>query len=76
MIFVRESAKVNTNAYIENILTPTLLEMKKYFKNKEFTFQQDGAPSHTSKKTEDWCRVNFPLFSSKQLWLPSSADHI
>ena len=25
-------------------------------KNEVYTFQHDGAPSHTSKKTQSWCR--------------------
>lgn len=74
LIFVKEGAKVNTNAYIDDILTPALCEMKKHFKNETFTFQQDGAPSHTSNRTQEWCRANFPKFWSKDLWPPSSPD--
>jgi hypothetical protein len=37
-------------------------------------FQQDGAPAHNSKRTQDWCRVNLPEFWWKELWLPSSPD--
>ena len=55
IIFVPQGAKVNTNAYIETILTPALQAAKKHFKDKPFIFQQDGAPSHTSKKTQKWC---------------------
>ena len=74
LIFVKEGAKVNTNVYIDDILTPALCEMKKHFKNDKFTFQQDGAPSHTSNRTQEWCRANFPNFWSKDLWPPSSPD--
>ena len=49
LIFVPQDAKVNTNPYIETILTPALQEAKKHFKNKPFTFQQYGASSHMSK---------------------------
>lgn len=74
LIFVPQGAKVNTNSYIELILTPALQEAKKHFKNRPFTFQQDGAPSHTSNKTQKWCQDNFPRFWSKELWPPSSPD--
>ena len=74
LIFVKEGVKVNTNVYIDEILTPALREMKKHFKNREFTFQQDGTPSHTSKKTQEWCQANFPKFWSKELWPTSSPD--
>ena len=52
LIFVKEGVKVNTDSYVNDILTPALASMKEKFKNKSFTFQQDGAPSHTSKKTQ------------------------
>ena len=65
---------MNTNAYIETILTPALQAAKKHFKDKSFIFQQDGAPSHTSKKTQKWCQDHFPGFWSKEVWPPSSPD--
>ena len=74
IIFVPQGAKVNTNAYIETILTPALQAAKKHFKDKPFIFQQDGAPSHTSKKTQKWCQDDFPGFWSKEVWPPSSPD--
>ena len=74
LIFVPQGAKVNTNAYIETILTPALQAAKKHFKDKPFIFQQDGAPSHTSKKTQKWCQDHFPGFWSKEVWPPSSPD--
>ena len=32
----------------------------------DFTFLQDGAPSHTSNKTQAWCRNNFQRFWGKE----------
>ena len=49
-------------------------DMKKHFKIKDFTFQQDGASSHTSNKTEALCRNNYPRFWSKEFWPLSSSD--
>ena len=74
LIFVPQGAKVNTKAYIETILTPALQAAKKHFKDKPFIFQQHGAPSHTSKKTQKWCQDHFPGFWSKEAWPPSSPD--
>ena len=42
LIFVKEGVKVNTDSYVNDILTPALASMKEKFKNKSFTFQQDG----------------------------------
>lgn len=74
IIFVPQGVKVNTNVYIDTILTPALQAAKKHFKDKPFIFQQDGAPSHTSKKTQKWCQDHFPGFWSKEVWPPSSPD--
>ena len=59
---------------MEGILTPDLVEMKKHFRDKVFTFQQDGAPSHTANKTQTWYEHHFPRFWRKELWPPSSPD--
>jgi hypothetical protein len=49
----------------------------------EWTFMQDGAPSHTSTNdnpdrfripTQRWCDENFPDFIEKDEWPPSSPD--
>ena len=61
---------MNTNAHIETILTPALQAAKKHFK----TVQQDGAPSHPSKKTQKWCQDHFPRFWSKEVWPPSDLN--
>ena len=67
LIFVEQGVKINSDHYINNILVPALEEMKKHFKDQPFTFQQDGAPTHTSRKTQDWCQRHFPRFWSKEM---------
>ena len=69
-----QGAKVNTNSYIKGILTPALVEIKKHFRDEVFTFQQEGAPSHTANKTQTWCEHLFPRFWRKELWPPLSPD--
>ena len=59
---------------ILEIVSPALIEMKSKWKNEVFTFQHDGAPSHTSKKTQSWSRENSPSFWGKEMWPPSSPD--
>ena len=48
--------------------------MKKHFRNKNFAFSQDSAPSYMSRKTQAWCRANFLNFWSKKIWLPALLD--
>ena len=38
LIFVKKGTKLHANSYIEDILTPAHVEMKKYFKDDPFTF--------------------------------------
>ena len=40
-----------------------------------FTFQQNGAPAHTSKHAQDWCLQNLPSFINKDDWLGNSPDY-
>ena len=71
----REARRENQHRIIiKDILVPALLEMKNHFMEKPFVFQQDGAPAHTSKKTQEWCKSQFPNFWSKEMWPPSSPD--
>ena len=55
-------ATVNINVYIDEILAPALRDMKEHFKNGDFTFQEEGALSHISNKTQVWGRENYPRF--------------
>lgn len=45
LVFVEPGVKINIDYYIKSILEGTLIPWaKKTFLNKQFTFQQDGAP--------------------------------
>jgi hypothetical protein len=37
-------------------------------------FQQDGAPAHTSNRTQKWLADNVAQFWDKSMWPPSSPD--
>jgi hypothetical protein len=37
-------------------------------------FQQDRAPTHNSKATQDWYQENLPEFWLKEVWSTSSPD--
>ncbi len=37
-------------------------------------FQQDGAPAHNSKRTQEWLKANLPEVWEKEIWPPSSPD--
>ena len=44
------------------------------FGNKDYVFQQDGAPAHTSNIVQNWAKENFKGFWAKEIWLQSSPD--
>lgn len=49
-------------------------EVKLLPKMSRAIFQQDGAPAHHARKTQDWCRDNFPGFWEKGTWPGNSPD--
>ncbi len=62
-----KSLKINTDEYIktlEEVMKPWMDEVPG---GRPYFFQQDGAPAHNSKRTQDWCRENLPEFWGKEL---------
>ena len=53
--------------YIETILTPALQAAKKHFKDKLFTFQQDGTLSYMSKKPRSGAMTTFHVYGARRL---------
>ena len=41
---------------------------------RSYVFQQDGAPAHNAKVTQDWLSANLPDFWGKELRMPGSPD--
>ena len=40
----------------------------------KLVFQQDGVPAHTSKLSQEWCRLNLPGYWAKKVWPGNSPD--
>ncbi len=66
--------KVNAEVYVEVLETKVLPWMFEVAGGRLFTFQQDGAPAHTSARAQKWCAQNMPNFIEKDSWPPSSPD--
>jgi hypothetical protein len=73
-IFVPEGEKVNTEAYIGLLEANLLPWLRKNYPAGNYVFQQDGAPAHTSNRTQKWLADNLAQFWNKTLWPPSSPD--
>ena len=75
LVFVPSGVKINANTYKELILEPVVKKLAEtMFNNGEFLFQQDGAPAHTARSTQEWLKNEIPGFLSKEEWPPSSPD--
>uniref|UniRef100_A0A1I7RU52 DDE_3 domain-containing protein n=1 Tax=Bursaphelenchus xylophilus TaxID=6326 RepID=A0A1I7RU52_BURXY len=75
LIFVEERVKVNKEVYCRDILESVVLPWsKKHFGKQKWVFQQDSAPAHKAKSTQDWCRSHFPDFITTADWPPYSPD--
>jgi len=44
------------------------------FSGRKWVFQQDSAPAHKAKKTQEWLQRNFPAFISAECWPSGSPD--
>ena len=51
-----------------------LLSLYVLFKGQEWVFQQDSAPAHNAKTTQEWLRKNPMAFISVENWSSGSAD--
>jgi transposase len=71
--FIADKAKVNAKYYVEELL-PMLVEDCENLMPQDFIFQQDGAPAHGAKLSQDWISVNCPDFIEKDSWPPNSPD--
>ena len=78
---------VDAEYYVEDILEKEVKPLLKRSKRtneattnkmvvnkRRFTFQQDGAPAHTSKHAQDWCLQNLPSFINKDDWPGNSPN--
>ena len=75
LIFVNQGAKINAKCYVDNILKPMLEYAKDHFgEDTVWTFQQDGATSHTANVTQNWWRSYFKFLVQRNVasMLPGS----
>lgn len=74
-VFIQSGMRINAEMYLEilrNHVKPWI--EANYPPGTRYVFQQDGAPAHTAKKTQDWLRGNLVSFWTKEMWPPSSPD--
>lgn len=75
LVFVEKGVKINSTYYEHEILEKKLKNgASTLYPDKNWTFQQDSAPAHASKRVQQWLGVNCPSFINKDDWPPSSPD--
>ncbi len=73
--FVEKGAKINAEYYQDEILESTLKpNISTLYPDGQWIFQQDSAPAHKAKSTQQWLAENCPDFISSKEWPPSSSD--
>lgn len=61
--------------FYEGILCERLpADIPRIFGDRDWVFQQDGDPKHTSKRVQAWLRANTPKFIPKKDWPANSPD--
>ena len=74
-VFIPSGVKINSQRYISDILSSHLLPWAEtHFNGAPWTLQQDSAPSHASKMTQNWIKAKIPSFLSKDEWPSRSPD--
>ncbi|QQP37895.1 Putative transposable element [Caligus rogercresseyi] len=72
--FFKPGEKVDTAAYYKVLRYTVLPWLKSTYPSGNYTWTQDGAPCHTSKKVQDFCRANMADFWPADMWPSSSPD--
>ena len=74
LIFVDDGVKINTTSYIEKILQPIFkFDIPRIFGADKYIFQQDSAPSHKSKKSQQFLTEKCEFIEHKD-WPSNSPD--
>lgn len=75
LVFVDQGVKINQQVYRDQILEAVVKPwVSQHFGQDKWTFQQDSAPAHKAKRTQQWCKEHFPDFIDSSQWPFSSPD--
>ena len=74
--FYEKGVKTGARVYQEDVLRGVVKPLNTtVFSGQRWVFQQDSAPTHKAKTTQEWLRRNIPAFISAKDWPSGSPDH-
>jgi hypothetical protein len=73
-IFINSNEKINAERYCQLLRDHVIPWIKATYKKGTFVFQQDGAPAHAAKTTQQLLAEELGSFWPKDMWPPSSPD--
>ena len=73
-IFFNKNEKCTAGVYYKLLRYKVLPWIKQNYPNGDYVWQQDGAPAHTARKNQKFCKRHFEDFWDKSMWPPSSPD--
>ena len=71
-IFIKQGVKINAQVYQKLLRYNVLPWLKATYPNGNYVFQQDSAPAHKAKITQEWMKRNLANYWPWTLWPPSS----
>lgn len=75
LVFIDKGVKMNQSVYRDQVLNEALLPWAhKMFSSSAWTFQQDSAPSHKARATQEYLTERVPRLISAQEWPLYSPD--
>ena len=72
--FFQKGLRINSKTYLTVLQDVVKPWMDHVAAAHHYSFQQDGAPAHNAKMTQDWLKANVPEMWEKEIWPPSSPD--
>lgn len=66
--FFKLNEKVGAEVYYKVLRYKVLPWLKTNYPEGNYVWTQDGAPAHTSKKAQEFCRANFSDFWPSNMW--------
>nr|AEO90418.1 putative MhmaT1 transposase [Misgolas hubbardi] len=73
--FCEKGVKTSAKVYQDTVLEPVVENVNHtLFQHQQWSFQQDSAPAHKARSTQEWLRSNVPDFITPSDWPSSSPD--